>query len=353
MKAVAMIAMVMAAAPAALAQLPPVDRVSPERLVIPIEGGGAHTVPIDWNHDPAVRNESVRHLVVMVHGYSRRNLFHEIFDNLLAGDPRAGEVAWYAPHFMCKQDLAEYQLGESYPYWSEGGWAIGHNSRSDEDMPRDHRISSFAVIDELVKQALAAFPNLESAVLGGFSAGGQFANRYAAGNRAHALLEAAGVSVRYVVASPSSYMYFCENRLVSRDPIRFGPVSETRHADCEGFHTYRLGTRGLNEYMSAVGPEKLAANYASRMIDYVCGGDDDERASRDLATGCGAMLQGFHRLDRMFVYREYLAFRFGADAKDRHRISIIPRVAHGSPPLFGNPAGRELLLAPWSQSSSQ
>lgn len=336
-----------AAALAASAQQPPVERVSPERFRISSDAGEAHAIPMDWSHDPAVHDEGVRHLVVMVHGFSRRNLFHEIFRDLLASEPKAREVAWYAPHFMCAQDLEAHGLDERHPYWSENGWVIGHNSRSDPDRPRAHRISSFAVIDELVKQALASFPNLESAVIGGFSAGGQFANRYAAGNRAHALLEQAGVAVRYVVASPSSYLYFCENRLVSRDPARFGPISETPHADCDGFHSYRLGTRGLNEYMAAAGPENLAANYAARVVDYVCGGDDDERASRDLATGCGAMLQGAHRLDRMFVYRDYLAFRFGGDAQARHQVHVVPGVAHGSPPLFGNATGRKLLLAPW------
>jgi hypothetical protein len=339
--------MFLAAVVVAGARQPPVEHVLPERLLIPNPGGDVHAIPIDWSHDPAVRDEGVRHVVVMVHGFSRRNLFPEIFRDMLAGEPRAREVAWFAPHFLCAQDLEKHGLDERHPYWSENGWVIGNKSRSDPEFPRAQRISSFTVIDELLKQAIVSFPNLESAVIGGFSAGGQFANRYAAGSRAHALLEEAGVAVRYVVASPSSYLYFCENRLVSRDPVRFGPLADTPCTDCDGFHDYRLGTRGLNAYMHAVGPDKLAANYAAREIDYLCGGADDEHASRDLANGCGAMLQGVHRLDRMNVYRDYLEFRFGAEVAARHRVHVIPGVAHGSPPLFANPIGRGLLLGPW------
>lgn len=335
----------LAAALGADAERPPVERVSADRLLIPSEGGGVHAIPIESSHDPAVRDERVRHLVVMIHGFSRRNVFPEILRPLVAGCPRPHEVAWYAPQFICRQDLEPHGLDERHPYWSANGWVIGHNSRTDPHAPRAHRISSFAVIDELVKQALASFPNLESAVIGGFSAGGQFANRYAAGNRVHPLLEAAGVKLRYVVAAPSSYLYFCENRLIAREPARFGPVN-AEAANCDEFHTYRLGTRGLNEYMRATGPEQLAANYAARDVDYVCGGDDDERADRDLAKGCGARLQGTHRLDRMLVYRDYLEFRFGAEAASLHRVHVVPGVAHGSLPLFANPIGHGLLLGP-------
>jgi hypothetical protein len=331
---------------AAEVERPPVERVSPERLLIPIEGGGVHAVPIEWSHDPAVRDEEVRHLMVMVHGFSRRNVFPEILRPMVAGESRRREVAWYAPQFICGQDLEPHGLDERHPYWSANGWVIGHNSRADPHAPRPHRISSFAVIDELLTQALASFPNLESVVIGGFSAGGQFANRYAAGSRVHPLLEEAGVAVRYVVASPSTYLYFCENRLIAREPARFGPVANTLSATCADFHAYRLGMRGLNAYMQAVGPEQLAANYAARHVDYLCGSDDDERAGRDLANGCGARLQGGHRLDRMLVYRDYLVFRFGMEAAARHRVHVVPGVAHGSLPLFDSPTGRGLLLGP-------
>jgi hypothetical protein len=330
-----------------------VQQVLPERLSVPGQGGGAHLIPTDWSHDPTVRDEEVCHLVVMVHGFGRRSLFPAILRDLLGGEPNARAVAWYAPQFLCAVDLEAHGLDERHPYWSENGWVIGHNSRSDPGLPRADRISSFAVIDELVSQALAAFPNLESTVIGGFSAGGQFANRYAAGNRAHGRLEEAGVAVRYLVAAPSSYLYFCENRLASRDPLRFGPVADTVYADCEGFHRYRFGMRELNSYMRQVGPAALAANYGSREIDYLCGGDDDERASRHLAGGCEAMLQGAHRLDRMLVYSGYLESRFGGEVATRHRVHVVPGVGHSSPLLFGHKIGRKLLLMPWLDSWAQ
>jgi len=49
------------------------------------------------------------------------------------------------------------------------------------------------------------FLNLRSIVLAGHSGEGQFMQRYAAVNQMEQKL---GVSIRYVVANPSSYLYF-------------------------------------------------------------------------------------------------------------------------------------------------
>ncbi len=337
------LAATLAVASAAAQQTSPVSRVSSERFVFSVDGSGDLVVPIDWSHDPGERDESVEHLVVMVHGYSRVNLYGELLTDMLAEIPGGETVAHYAPHFLTSPDIETHGFDERYPYWTEGGWAIGHNSR-DDDLPRETRVSSFAVVDELVLRARGSFPNLRTVTIGGFSAGGQFTNRYLAGNRVHEILENDGIEVRYIVGAPSSYLYFCENRLISRDPVRFGSIAQTDYADCDNFNNYRFGFRNLNQYMSAAGPEALAANYAARRVDYITGADDDARASRALATNCGAMLQGDHRRDRMEIYMRYLEFQFGGDVRARHRMHVVPDVAHSTRPLFDNPTGQKILF---------
>ena len=56
----------------------------------------------------------------------------------------------------------------------------------------------------------ARFPNLTTVVLIGHSGGGQLLNRYAIVGKSATTL--AGIHVRYVIANPSSYFYFSDDR---------------------------------------------------------------------------------------------------------------------------------------------
>jgi trehalose 6-phosphate synthase len=56
------------------------------------------------------------------------------------------------------------------------------------------------------------FPDLKTVVLAGHSGGGQLVHRYAVVGKAPAALASAGIHLRYVVANPSSYVYFSDAR---------------------------------------------------------------------------------------------------------------------------------------------
>ena len=49
-------------------------------------------------------------------------------------------------------------------------------------------------------------------VIFGNSAGGQFVNRYAAVGRGPGALAARGIQTRFIVANPSTYLYFGDDR---------------------------------------------------------------------------------------------------------------------------------------------
>lgn len=339
-----LIAFCLAMPSATAQQTPPIKRMPPESFAFKMGGSVDLATPVYWNHDYRKRDESIEHLVVMTPGFGRTSSYGEWLPRILSRIPKGGSVAYYVLHFLTSQDILAHGLDERYLYWSDGGWVVGDNSLNNPELPRAVSVSSFAVVDELLRRAKESFPNLKTVVIGGFSAGGQFTNRYLAANRMHEVLENEGIEVRYIVGAPSSYLYFCENRFISRDPIRFGPVKKTGDSDCEEFNTYRFGLDRMNPYMAVISPEKLAVNYASRRVDYIVGADDDARASVHLMNGCGAMLQGSHRRDRMEIYMAYLPFRFGGNVLERHRMYIIPGVGHSTRPVFDNPIGEELLF---------
>src|SRR5262245_32660666 len=148
---------------------------------------------------PLTRNEAVRRAVIVVHGNRRDG--DRYFDRLVSAataEERLRDTALLAPHFRTRKDNPA--PGEHY--WSSHGWKIGHRSLDAA------RVSSFAVIDALLdlvcSESREVFPNLETVVLIGHSAGGQFVARYVAGGRGCA---DRAVKVRYVVMNPSSYLY--------------------------------------------------------------------------------------------------------------------------------------------------
>src|SRR5262249_8933669 len=99
-------------------------------------------------------------------------------------------------------------------YWSCTGqtsvnrWDDGGQARN---MGADG-IYSFTMIDCLIASLSnqEMFPNLTKITIAGHSDGGQFTQRYAAGNQIDGGVR---IAVKYVIANPSSYMYLDNSRL--------------------------------------------------------------------------------------------------------------------------------------------
>ena len=99
----------------------------------------------------------------------------------------------------CMDALDDGELAFSCNGWKDGEPALGSP------------IDSFTAMDRLLAALddKARFPALKEIVVAGHSAGGQYVQRYAAGNRIEPTLSA---PVRYLVANPSSYLYLEPNR---------------------------------------------------------------------------------------------------------------------------------------------
>ena len=284
---------------------------------------------------PLVPDPGVRRLLIMIHGTGGEACGYAevgVEAAQLAGELHDTLVV--VPHFLTHDDpAAEHEPDRLY--WSRNGWKAGANSR-DTPHTRPWRMSSFAVVDELVRAAAAVLPNLEDTIIAGHSAGGQFSNRYAASTRV------AG-DARFVVANPSSYLYL-DARRFSGD--RFVVPDRAAIDACPDYDTYKYGLDGLYAYLRSVGPELLRTQYGERDVAYLLGEHDDDPAATSLDTRCAAQLQGAHRLERGQRYHTSLAHLYGASIHDRHTLTTIPGAAHGARGIYTSPQGRAALFGP-------
>lgn len=133
----------------------------------------------------------------------------------LASDSRTLIVA---PQFLLEKDIVAHSLPDRVLRWDRGNWATGG------DAAGPAAISSYEAIHAILLTLAdrSRLPNLTAIVLAGFSGGGQLAQRYAAVGRVADTMANPGIALRYVVGSPSSYLYFTDQR--PRPEGGFGPL---------------------------------------------------------------------------------------------------------------------------------
>jgi len=181
--------------------------------------------------------------------------------------------------------------------------------------------------------------------LAGHSAGGQFVNRYAAANQVEQRIRTEiGIQIRYVVANPSSYLYFSGKRKVAGTLDRFITPSEAEIQSCRKYDHYKYGLENLNSYLRPVGADSLAAFYRRRNVIYLLGEYDDNPNSSLLDKGCPALLQGAHLLERGLIYYNHLKEEFGFGITNFQKLAIIPNVGHSSENMFASDCGSFYLF---------
>jgi hypothetical protein len=198
----------------------------------------------------------------------------------------------------------------------------------------------------------ARFPALRDVVLAGHSAGGQFVTRFAAGSSVQDESAAAGKRFRYVVANPSSYLYYSEERPLAGSTTDFAVPSEQVQASCPGWNDYKFGLRridpNLNPYMYSGGraAQVLAERYARREVIYLLG-EQDLYDVLELDTTCPAMLQGQWRFERGQAYYNYLGRAFAQvnpSIYSLQRLDTVPDVGHDPDQMFDSAQGRRWLF---------
>ncbi|MGH3179047.1 MAG: hypothetical protein ACRDPF_34855 [Streptosporangiaceae bacterium] len=284
-------------------------------------------------------------VVVVVHGALRDS------DRYLAGARHAARLASsdaliVAPQFLANVDRAnggradggradggradgdraDEGRADGALYWRVEGWKGGYPALGSAPL------SSFGVMDSLLAR-LAPEPGPDPAVVVfGNSAGGQFVNRYAAVGRGPDVLAARGLRVRFVVANPSTYLYFGRERPV--------PVPDAAHVN-----DWRYGFDRAPGYVDA-NPGRSLERYLGRDVTIVLGELDNDGASLLLEVSPAAMAQGANRLDRGLRYDQHVrGLARAAGLPFRHRLIRLTGVGHTAGDVLAAERTREIVFA--------
>lgn len=323
----------------------------------PVTAIGSFTFPMTVSGTPvqilynanlslASSHPQVQRAVVLVHGTNRN--VQNAYANLLAAAALAGAndstCLLVAPQFVVEEDVAGFQLPPQELFWSDSGWKQGDPSLGTAAHPRPAALSSFAAMDSLLVAITTHNPKLQSVVLAGHSAGGQFVNRFAAGSTAADLLGLAGVELSFVVANPSSYLYLDAQRVIAGTLSLFAVPSAGTVQSCPDYNEYKYGLVARNPYMSHLSSSQIVTRYRDARVAVLLGELDNDPAHPDLDTSCGAMLQGANRLERGRIQGFYLQLLFGSSIAGGHRTVIVPGVGHSSHDMFTSACGVAALF---------
>jgi pimeloyl-ACP methyl ester carboxylesterase len=271
--------------------------------------------------------------IVIQHGNSRDGAaYFATIAKLAAEAGRARDVVVLAPQFFTRGDNHR-TLAASVPRWSASGWTAGADAYGVS-------LSSLDAYDHILEwlSEPGRLPGLTRIVLAGHSAGGQLVQRYAALNRTEEKLRRAGIGLRYVVANPSSYIYFTNERLT---PAGFGPFDARA---CPTYDDYKYGFFNPVRYAAQVDPGAALERYASRDVVYLFGENDTDPNDSQLDTTCAAAAQGRHRVERGVTYVRYLRHISGGLGNLAHRAFEVEGVGHNHRSMFRSTCGVEVLF---------
>lgn len=323
-------------------QTQPVSQMVTTLVPLTVDGAAARlpvlaTLALDQGHADVTR------AIIVIHGALRNA--EGSFTAMQHAMTLAGEAGRHAlilaPQFLSEVDAVRYPVPLDIPVWSVDGWKDGSLSEIRRDDSTDRRVSSFAVLDALL-QTLSNrqhWPALDLVVLAGHSAGGQFVQRYAVAGRAPTMLSHHGIHTRFVVANPSSYLYFDARRPTEHG---FAPFPQTR---CRGFDHYKYGLEAPNAYVAAQTPQALMWHYARQQVIYLLGTLDADAAHPFLDRSCAAEAQGPTRLARGQAYYQYLPLVLGHEVVQRQHRTLVEGVGHDHQSMFQSPCGVAWLFA--------
>lgn len=288
------------------------DEFAPLQRSLDMPGGA--NVPLlvspEWDGSNDAR------AVVVIHGLGRDAPGY--FRALASSRAKArAEAILVAPHFLADEDfLAPGQL-----HWARGGWMGGSPAHGPTSA------SAFDVIDAILAHLAdrSHYPALREVVVIGHSAGAQLVQRYVAVGRG----VPASLAVRFVVANPSSYLWFSPDR----------PGSTFA---CPSYNHWKYGLAGhLPPYVTDP-PATLEARYVARDVTYLIGGDDTDPTQRDLDRSCGGEAQGSDRFARHTAFLADLAARHGSLATQRS--FTVPGVGHSGGHMIDSACGIAVLF---------
>lgn len=281
-------------------------------------------LPFFTNGSLAHPLQSWQNALIIVHGRKRNaDDYFEIAQTIIK-DAKTPTLI-IAPQFLTKIDIKAHGLGRDFFHWDALGWMGGDQAIG------PHTVSGFTILDDLINHLSdrSMFPDLRRIVMAGHSGGGQVVHRYA-------ILSGLATDINFIVANPSSYVYFSEDRLNEKG---FFIPSE---ASYPGYNRWKYGLENRPAYGQDCDDKPLERRYIGRNVTYLLGARDCDPAHPALDRTMPAMAQGVHRLGRGRAYWRYLQARHGSAL--RHQYFEIPEVGHDPLGMFAADVARTSLF---------
>jgi hypothetical protein len=272
----------------------------------------------------------IKRVLVVVHGALRDS--DRYFAHAGAAAEGTGSTTLIvAPQFLANVDHGARKAAPAATlFWDVEGWKGGEPALGPAP------ISSFSAMDCLLQQLTAperfTGGKQPTVVIIGNSAGGQYVNRYAAVGNAPDALTGRGVSVRFVIANPSTYLYFDQER----------PVAVP---DITGINRWRYGFDDPPAYVDSTAQQSLK-RYVGRDVTIVLGSEDRNGAALLLEISAAAMSQGANRLERGINYGRYIRklAREAGLAASHHQVIELDGVGHAANDVFLAPPTRSIMF---------
>jgi hypothetical protein len=300
----------------------PVKTVADQRVMVRSDDGQAALLPF---HASRRLDSGITRLLVVVHGALRDSDRYFAHAAAAARDVSSSTLI-VAPQFLADVDVRTAPPKDTL-YWDVESWKGG------EPALGPARISSFTAMDCLLEQLTTPDrpADTPAVVIIGNSAGGQYVNRYAAVGRAPDALASRGISVRFVISNPSTYLYFDQERPVAVP----GGV---------GINRWRYGFEAKPPYVNDTARESLE-RYLARDVTIVLGSQDRDDASVLLETSAAAMAQGANRRDRGLKYHDYIQRQArAAGLATRHKLVELAGIGHAAEDVLAAPQTRKIMF---------
>jgi pimeloyl-ACP methyl ester carboxylesterase len=310
-----------------------VDEVAHSGLRV-MTSAGTGFLPIYVSSDWSKPQPGVTRAVVIFHGVKRNAAVYfrsasEVVQS--AGNAGKGTIV-IAPQFLTEEDAAAFHLDQSVLRWHHERWEGGANAVGPA------AISSFDAIDAVLAQLAdrSRFTGLVQVVLAGHSAGAQVVQRYAVVGRGETMLTKLAVRVRYVIANPSSYVYFSEDRPLNT-------ASFARYTGpCKVFNRWKYGVEEPPPYVDQDSLAGLEERYSHRDVIYLLGTADTDPHHPDLDVSCEGEAEGSNRFARGTAYFAYLKARHPGNFSQR--LWEVRGVAHDEREMFHSKCGMQALF---------
>jgi pimeloyl-ACP methyl ester carboxylesterase len=313
----------------------PVKVVADQRLSV-TGAAGTGVLPLYVTGNWSRPEPEVTRAILVFHGLLRdADVYLKSGEAALAEAGEAGHgTLLIVPQFLADRDIAPHGLPADTLRWSPDSWMAGEPAHGPAP------VSSFEAIDAILAHLAdrTLFPNLKTVVVAGHSGGGQVVERYAVVGKGETALTAKGVHVRYVVANPSSYVYFSADRPLPTGGT--GPFADT--AACPAFNAWKYGFDKLPPYVAGSTAAALESRFVARDVVYLLGTNDTNPNHPALDKSCAGEAEGPYRFARGHSFFAYLQARHPTGLAQR--LWDVPGVGHDGAKMLGSACGLAALF---------